>query len=39
MTIDAYSINDYYWLLVLILLMVIDGYSINAVNGYYISDY
>jgi hypothetical protein len=26
----GYSINGYWWLLVAILLMVIDGYSING---------
>ncbi len=29
MTISAYSINDYQWLLIGIILMVIGGYSIN----------
>jgi hypothetical protein len=30
MVIGGYSINGYWWLLVVILLMVIGGYSINA---------
>ncbi len=29
MTISGYSINDYQWLLIGIILMVIGGYSIN----------
>jgi len=30
MAIGGYSINDYQWLLVAILLMAIGGYSING---------
>jgi hypothetical protein len=29
MTIDDYFINDYYWILINIILVAIGGYSIN----------
>ncbi len=34
--IGGYFINNYWWLLVVNLLMAISGYSIN---GYYFNDY
>jgi len=42
MAIGGYFINDHWWLfykwpLVLILLMAMGGYSINAIGGYYIN--
>jgi hypothetical protein len=36
MAISSYVISGYYWLLLAILLMAINGYSIG---GYFINDY
>jgi hypothetical protein len=37
--IGGYSINGYWWLLVVIILMAIGGYSINGYCGYFINGY
>jgi len=34
MTIGGYSINDYWCLLMVIILMVVGGYSISGYGGY-----
>jgi hypothetical protein len=34
MAIGAYSISGYWHLLLVIILMVIDGYYINVIGGY-----
>jgi hypothetical protein len=46
MTIGAYFVNGYWWLLMLIILVAIGGYFINfywwilmIINGYYINGY
>jgi hypothetical protein len=38
-SIDVYWLLFYKWLLVIILLIVIDGYSINGYYGYSIDEY
>jgi hypothetical protein len=39
MAISSYSIGDYRWLLVTILLMAINSYSIGAYGAYSINGY
>jgi hypothetical protein len=39
MTIGGYAINGYWWLLMVITLVIIDGYFINGYCGYFINGY
>jgi hypothetical protein len=39
MAIGGYFINGYCWLLLVILLMAIGGYSIITIGGYFINGY